>query len=136
MSIQRTFRLLIVFSMSANYFIWVQCTRSFLAHTVGGATYARLVLYIGGIGPRVSYIIFKSICLFEPVLIKISYVLHLINTNNVYYNSLYCRSKIVKITDLLVSTFARNRGNCNLIGRYDCMVTYMYLCTNLYLYKF
>ena len=29
----------------------------------------------------------------------------------------YHKNKIVKITDLLVSTVARNSGNCNLIGR-------------------
>ena len=37
-------------------------------------------------------------------------------------------NQIVKITNLLVSTVARNSGNCNLIshvGCYDRMVTYM-----------
>ena len=37
------------------------------------------------------------------------------------------KNKIVKITKSFVSTFARNNGNCNLIGRvgcYDSMVTY------------
>ena len=42
---------------------------------------------------------------------------------------IHCKNKIVKITNLLVSTVERNSGHCNLIGRvgcYDCMVTYMY----------
>ena len=41
---------------------------------------------------------------------------------------LHCKSKIVKIANLLVSTVVRNGGNCNLIGHvgcFDCMVTYM-----------
>ena len=39
-------------------------------------------------------------------------------------------NKIVKITNLLVTTATRNSGNCNLIGRvgyHDWMVIYMYL---------
>ena len=43
---------------------------------------------------------------------------------------MHCKNKIVKITNLLASTVARNSGNCNLIGCvgcYDCMVIYMYL---------
>ena len=39
-----------------------------------------------------------------------------------------CKSKIVKIANLLVSTVVRNGGNCNLIGHvgcFDCIVTYM-----------
>ena len=31
----------------------------------------------------------------------------------------HCKNKIVKITNLLVSTVALNSGNCNLIGRID-----------------
>ena len=41
---------------------------------------------------------------------------------------LYCKNKIVTITNLLVSAVARNSGNCHLIGCvscYDGMVTYM-----------
>ena len=38
---------------------------------------------------------------------------------------LHCKIKIVKITNLLVSTVARNNGNCNLIGRIGC---YGYTC--------
>ena len=30
---------------------------------------------------------------------------------------MHCKNKIVKIKNLLVSTFARNNLNCNLIGR-------------------
>ena len=33
---------------------------------------------------------------------------------------LHCKNKIVKITNLLVSTVARNNLNCNLIGRVGC----------------
>ena len=33
---------------------------------------------------------------------------------------LHCKNKIVKITNLLVSTVARNSGNCNLIGHVGC----------------
>ena len=32
----------------------------------------------------------------------------------------HCKNRIVKITNLLVSTVARNGGNCYLIGRVDC----------------
>ena len=32
----------------------------------------------------------------------------------------HCKNKIVKITNLLVSTVARNNGDCNLIGRVGC----------------
>ena len=42
-------------------------------------------------------------------------------------DNIHCKNKIVKITNSLVSTVARNNGNCNLISRvgcYDCMVTY------------
>ena len=39
----------------------------------------------------------------------------------------HCKNKIVKITNLLVITDARNNLNCNLIGRVDC---YGYTCTN------
>ena len=38
---------------------------------------------------------------------------------------LHRKIKIVKITNLLVSTVARNNGNCNLIGRVGC---YGYTC--------
>ena len=43
----------------------------------------------------------------------------------------HCKNRIVKKANLLVSTVARNSGNCNLIGTvgcYDCMamVTYIY----------
>ena len=44
------------------------------------------------------------------------------------YILLHCKNKIVKITNLLINTVARNSGNCNLIGSVDCydrMVTYM-----------
>ena len=44
------------------------------------------------------------------------------------HSSIHGKNKIVKITNLLVSTVTRNNGNCNLIGRvgcYDHMVTYM-----------
>ena len=34
-------------------------------------------------------------------------------------------NKIVKITNLLVSTVTRNSGNCNLIGYYDWMAIYV-----------
>ena len=34
--------------------------------------------------------------------------------------SIHCKNKIVKITNLLVSTVARNNLNCNLIGRVGC----------------
>ena len=40
----------------------------------------------------------------------------------------HCKNKFVKITDLFVSTVARNSANCNLIGHvgcYDCMVMCM-----------
>ena len=37
----------------------------------------------------------------------------------------HCKNKIVKITNLLVSTVARNSGNCNIIGRVGC---YGYTC--------
>ena len=40
--------------------------------------------------------------------------------------ALNCKNKIViKITNLLVSTVARNSGHCNLIGRIGC---YGYTC--------
>ena len=32
----------------------------------------------------------------------------------------HCKHKIVKITNLLVSTVARSSGNCNLIGGVGC----------------
>ena len=35
-------------------------------------------------------------------------------------NITHCKNKIVKITNLLVSTLARNNLNCNLIGRVGC----------------
>ena len=38
---------------------------------------------------------------------------------------LHCKNKIVKITNLLVITGARNNLNCNLIGRVGC---YGYTC--------
>ena len=38
---------------------------------------------------------------------------------------IYCKNKIVKLTNLLVSTVARNSGSCNLFGRVDC---YGYTC--------
>ena len=58
-----------------------------------------------------------------------------INTcNSIYLRRLniilHCKNKIVKINNLLVSTVARNSGNCNLAGRvccYDNKVTYMQL---------
>ena len=34
--------------------------------------------------------------------------------------SVHSKNKIVKITNLLVSTVARNNLNCNLIGRVGC----------------
>ena len=37
----------------------------------------------------------------------------------------HCKNKIVKITNLLVSTVARNSGNSNLIG---CVGCYGYAC--------
>ena len=33
---------------------------------------------------------------------------------------LHCKNRIVKITNLLVSTVTRNSGNCNLIGCVGC----------------
>ena len=36
-----------------------------------------------------------------------------------------CKHKIVKITNLLVSTVTKNSGNCKLIGRVGC---YGYAC--------
>ena len=57
-----------------------------------------------------------------------------INTSIFHDNKLpTLQKKIVKITNSIVSTVARNNGNCNLIGHvgcYDCIVIYMY--TNLY----
>ena len=32
----------------------------------------------------------------------------------------HCKNKIVKMTNFLVSTVARNSGNCNLIGCVGC----------------
>ena len=32
----------------------------------------------------------------------------------------YCKNKIVKISNLVVSTVARNNGDCNLIGHIGC----------------
>ena len=72
------------------------------------------------------FIVISGVSVLKLV-ISMCYALHLINTNNVYCNSLYCKSKIVKITDLLVSTVASNSGNINLIGCvgcYVCMVIY------------
>ena len=37
---------------------------------------------------------------------------------------LHCKNKIVKITNLLVSTVARNSGNCNLIDGYGYTFNY------------
>ena len=42
-----------------------------------------------------------------------------------FLDSIHCKNKIVKITNLLVSTVARNSGNCNLIGHVGC---YGYTC--------
>ena len=64
-----------------------------------------------------------------------TYIYMYINTcNSIYLRglniTLHCKNKIVKINNLLVSTIARNSGNCNLAGRvgcYDNKVTYMQL---------
>ena len=50
--------------------------------------------------------------------------------NNIFTPCLHCKNKIIKITNLLVSTVTRNSRICNLIshvGCYDCMVIYMYM---------
>ena len=50
------------------------------------------------------------------------------NSNyNVIHDYVNCKNKIVKITNLLVSTVAklRNSGNCSLIGHVGC---YGYTC--------
>ena len=41
-------------------------------------------------------------------------------TNPMYNCYMHCKNKIVKITNLLVSTVARYSGNFNLIGRLGC----------------
>ena len=47
--------------------------------------------------------------------------------HNNYHYVYHCKNKIVKITHLLVSTVARNSGNCYLIGHVDCYgYTYNY----------
>ena len=47
---------------------------------------------------------------------------HYIIKNIYMYIIIYthCKNKIVKITNLLVSTVARNNGDCNLIGHVGC----------------
>ena len=40
---------------------------------------------------------------------------------------IHCENKIVKITNLLVSTVARNSGNCNLIGRVGHICNYNHI---------
>ena len=43
----------------------------------------------------------------------------------------HCKNKIVKITNLLVSTVVRDSGNYNLIGHVGCCVC-MVICLYLY----
>ena len=65
----------------------------------------------------------KMLC--QPYKLIIKFILMIINLTLLlveYWKIVHCKNKIVKITDLLVSTFS---GNCNLIGhvgRYQCMV--------------
>ena len=50
---------------------------------------------------------------------------------------IHCKNKIVKISNLLVSTFARNNFNCNLIGRVGFYgYTLIFLCCLIVEYLF
>ena len=58
-------------------------------------------------------------------------IIHISNIQKEYMQ--HCKNRIVKKANLLVSTVARNSGNCNLIGSvgcYDCMHSHgnIYTC--------
>ena len=58
----------------------------------------------------------KMLC--QPYKLIIKFILMIINRTLLlveYWTIAHCKNKIVKITNLLVSTFKRDSGNCNLM---------------------
>ena len=68
---------------------------------------------------------FRSIDVIEyNIIITLIHIITVILYLSSISSLIHCKNKIVKITNLLVSTVTRNSGNCNLIGcvGYDYMV--------------
>ena len=58
----------------------------------------------------------KMLC--QPYKLIIKFILMIINRTLLlveYWRIAHCKNKMVKITNLLVSTFKRDSGNCNLM---------------------